>query len=914
VGTAVEPQDEIIATEQIVLDNYPVKVGDVVSEGHDLTDQEKIDEITWIGGGGAPNPWMYTDPDSNNQCTSGYCLTMKNTGDWMPTLYATIPYILAVSSQGGLRVGDVFQPYIEGGPLTWDESTYIKTLDFNDGEVYNLVITPDLLEVYNEAGERCQLSSGFKNSQRAIRASLRQNAVYQGETDEYGELLTPHTPMSYLSGITHPRNEIRTASIADHTYIINRNAQVKATNFDDDEVVGEEQAIAYISAGDYSSTYKIGWRIEGWIKSATSPAGATGENIVWLPTTHGNDGSVSLTTNDTSLVANEQYIKTDYIASQLASALNGAANFSDYFTAVVDNGNLIVCTPKEGWGPNGDGSGQSIHLTAYDSRGGTHLKCFNESGTVEFSELPAHAPTGFKIKIQGNNDRNEDDYYVEYKTDHWEEVYGHEHQRKFDESTMPHVLIRTGTNEFAFLEYEWDPRYVGDDDLNPFPQWVASEGEEGGTINDIFFYRNRLGFLSGEQVTLSEVGSYWNFLATTTLVNKDSAPINIAVSTDDVNTLKYAVPFNDDLLLFSDNNQFKLTSGQVLAHDTIQVDVTTRFEADLSCPPLGAANFIFFATAKGNHGGVREYFTAGDGEGNNADDITSHIPSFIPHTLRMMTCSTTENMMATITAEPTNEVFLYNYYWVGKEKKQSAWHKWDMGGEVLNIYFQSSTLHVVVKRQGKYFMESINLSSDASDDIQDYGHGPLLDRRIRLENGWTTEIENIPYYDGEEVVVINEKGNSIVPALSTTTVLKEYITAYLDANPDDKLHIGTPYTFEYGFSEFLPRIGGSAVNPDNLTIKSLSVEFDRSASFEVSITPATGQTQRASSTREYGTRIGSSQNLIGQVNVDSGNFKIPVWGDSRHIRVGVRNATPYPSTFQSAEWEGTYVKHGREMK
>ena len=33
----------------------------------------------------------------------------------------------------------------------------------------------------------------------------------------------------------------------------------------------------------------------------------------------------------------------------------------------------------------------------------------------------------------------------------------------------------------------------------------------------------------------------------------------------------------------------------------------------------------------------------------------------------------------------SNKIYVYNYYWQGEEKAQSAWHTWELGGTVFNI-------------------------------------------------------------------------------------------------------------------------------------------------------------------------------------------------------------------------------------
>jgi hypothetical protein len=71
---------------------------------------------------------------------------------------------------------------------------------------------------------------------------------------------------------------------------------------------------------------------------------------------------------------------------------------------------------------------------------------------------------------------------------------------------MPQVLVRNADGTFTLEGGDWDKRTVGDvTKTNPMPSFV------GRTINDVFFHRNRLGFLSDESMILSRSGLYFNF-------------------------------------------------------------------------------------------------------------------------------------------------------------------------------------------------------------------------------------------------------------------------------------------------------------------------------------------------------------------------------------------------------------------
>jgi hypothetical protein len=83
---------------------------------------------------------------------------------------------------------------------------------------------------------------------------------------------------------------------------------------------------------------------------------------------------------------------------------------------------------------------------------------------------------------------------------------------------MPIVLIRDTLSPLVFtatfldgsvtintLALKWEPRLVGDEDSNSHPSFVNN------TIQDVFLFQNRLGFLTEDNVSMSQAGDYYNF-------------------------------------------------------------------------------------------------------------------------------------------------------------------------------------------------------------------------------------------------------------------------------------------------------------------------------------------------------------------------------------------------------------------
>ena len=152
----------------------------------------------------------------------------------------------------------------------------------------------------------------------------------------------------------------------------------------------------------------------------------------------------------------------------------------------------------------------------------------------------------------------------------------------------------------------------GDLDSNPYPSFL------GNAINNLFQYKNRLGFLSLDSVILSEAGfggydfannvQSYNFFRTTVTDLLDGDPIDVSVSSNDVTTLRSAHPFQENLILFSDNSQFVLKGGELLTPKSVSVTAVTNFDTVKSVDPIPLGSYLYFPFQRGGFSGGRPSF------------------------------------------------------------------------------------------------------------------------------------------------------------------------------------------------------------------------------------------------------------------------------------------------------------------
>ena len=451
---------------------------------------------------------------------------------------------------------------------------------------------------------------------------------------------------SYLAGLTNPNEELSAVSIADSTFLVNKNKVApKGTAT---SPTRNPDALVYVKQADYSSTYRL-----KLTKGAST-------STVEFATKASTQGSTADTQNA------ERGASTDLIAQNLDTFSGSTVNGTYYDN--ITNASAVAGLTVTRYGSvlhieSSDSTDFQVEVG--DSHGGDHLLVFKDT-TPDFKKLPTEGPNDYIIKVAGDNNKAQDDYYVKFNDGVWKETVEQGALIELDASTMPHKLAKQADGSFIFDEVDYAQRRVGDDNTNPYPSFI------GYNFADIFFHRNRLGLLADENVIFSRAGEFleFDFFRKSTLTIIDSDPIDVAVSSNKVNILKHAIPFNDSLLLFSELTQFKVTADPVLTPETINVSNTTEFEASLRAKPAQAGRFVYFATKRGAWSGLWEYFVDTDTDTNDASEITSHIPEYIDGEIKNIQASSNEDMILVQSEGEPQTVYIYRYYWQGKDKLQ----------------------------------------------------------------------------------------------------------------------------------------------------------------------------------------------------------------------------------------------------
>lgn len=578
--------------------------------------------------------------------------------------------------------------------------------------------------------------------------------------DEAGTQAQDWVANSYLSvpAGTAPRDAFSAVTVGDTTFIVNKTKTVTMDTATDDN-------------GDASWDQNFYY----WVKRTTEIRYGTDNNTAkgYSYYVYNDAGSLLATAAGTDGVT---------VAASLASSLGGTSK-----------GSVVKKTVASGTYSGDDSWGSQ----ASESWQGAARKLQDLPGDLGFQ--------GAVIEISGDENSNFDNFYVKYEGSVYRETFRPGLQNSINNNTMPHQIARASTTSFPMTTIDWTDRVVGDTDSATEPSFI------GKTIEDVFFFKNRLGLLSQDNIIMSETGEFFNFFPTTVTDVLDSDPIDVAVDSNKAVHLRYAIPFNKELLLFGDQAQFILSSSKTLTPKDVNVQQSTAFAMNSFVTPVAIGPNVYFATDKASSSLVREYFTSPDSISNDAANITAHCPFYLPNNLKKLTGSSKYDMLFAITGT-NNKIYVYNFYWQGEEKAQSAWHTWEIESDetVFNIeVLEDKLLVMVAYDNGDKKLESINLElpADINTVVYEDSSGDPVTSTVQLSK-WGVPDGKSNVDSNRSSLILRDLRLSVSPnsyyglEIVRGTVTRSYSN-----------HVTTPALALVGDDKF-PVVG----NADNLTI------------------------------------------------------------------------------------------------
>ena len=333
------------------------------------------------------------------------------------------------------------------------------------------------------------------------------------------------------------------------------------------------------------------------------------------------------------------------------------------------------------------------------------------------ADLPYNTIHDRTIKVV-NTDSLYDTYWAKFVAEdgvsgrgYWAETIDPTLSTGLVATTMPHELINPDPNVFVFRKITYTARKVGDNVTNPQPGFV------GAKIQQSFFHNSRLGFLSKDQVTLSQSQDFYNFYAISAQTQTDSDPVDLSCSAIRPAALHGVIPTTQGLVLFSKSQQFLMASGNgILTPSTTTIRTISNYEMDTKVDPVDMGTNINFISKTPAYTRVFGMVTRGQDENPQVLDIGRVVNEWIPSGIDTFIASP-QNQFLALSSQSDSKIYFYRTYSDGRENILEAWFNWQLMGTVQGISVDSDDMYAVTKQGDQFTLSVASLSQSPSDAI-----------------------------------------------------------------------------------------------------------------------------------------------------------------------------------------------------
>ena len=556
----------------------------------------------------------------------------------------------------------------------------------------------------------------------------------------------------------------------------------------------------------------------------------------------------------------------------------------------------------------------------------------------DVAELPLQTKHGLVIEVV-NSYSDADNYYVRFNGNNdmdgpgtWEEIAKPGLPHLLNPQSMPHAILRLSETTidadgdvivtFLVASFKYAPREAGDDITVPRPSFAPKPGASfGRPINGMVFFRNRLGFMSDENIILSTAGDFFNFFGETALTISPKDPIDLQVSTNYPAVLYQGIGINNGLVLFSSNAQFLLTTdNDALTPQTAKVNYISSYNFNKNSNPVSLGTTVGFV---GDAGRYTRFFEmaniARDGE-PDVVEASKVVDRLVPGNYQYVGTSK-ENGFVAFGKPKFNEVWCFKYFNTGERRAQTAWFRWKYDGELVAHDCIYDSYYAVLQKNDRVFIvrgdlraleNTIVLVDDTGEEYRTY-----LDYAVSVETQNSgkkiildADTIGFPIFEDRKKEVVSvvwspeDEQGYIVPVSVDGTTLTIKTTV-----PDPIIFIGYTYEMIVDMPHFyVAKEGqGETISNDtaNLNIQRVKLNLGRIGYYETTLKrlgrPDYTQVYEAKPMDKY------EANELGYL--PDYEQTTPVYQRNTGVRLVIHSEHPSPAVIYSATWEGDLTEN-----
>ena len=339
-----------------------------------------------------------------------------------------------------------------------------------------------------------------------------------------------------------------------------------------------------------------------------------------------------------------------------------------------------------------------------------------------YGELAELTPEeGDIVHITNTPEEGLDDIFMLYSDGAWNECAKPGISDGVDDATTAHILVILPDGTFLFGSGGSVRRTVGDLVTNPNPSFV------GSFLTNVFFYLNRVGLLSRDNIFLSqplrpdnvitdEIQKP-NYFKVSSLTGSPADPIDLNASSVRATALTSVLPTVQGLVIFGDNEQFILYSEQgVVTPNTALIKSISTYEMSPTVDAVQQGDEYYFISKSQRNTRVFQLLIRGINDSPILNDVSKIITDYIPNNVDTLAANS-QNQFISLSSSKDDKMYMYRVYKENGEVQFRSWYSWKVPGKVLIGSYFDDRFFSTINCGSKIVIASALLSLVPEEDI-----------------------------------------------------------------------------------------------------------------------------------------------------------------------------------------------------
>lgn len=811
---------------------------------------------------------------------------------------------------------------------------------FRQSQVHNVVLGTSRLSIITSRKPKVIDDPDYDQSDFVTNGFLKvferdNNTGTPQDTGGFSDVVIPIASSSNVTAMLN-RGVASVTSVGRYLIIAPHGATPKGTNQNKwSSVDNTKLGLVWIRGGAYNREFSItatigGVTVEG---SYTTPAASYG-GVLDTSDIPFDDEEYTKKVNDRVNAYNSDVtawigiagaaIQPDKIAAKLADALNDAEGAMPHSFASI--GACVYCL----------NTGLSS-MTASDSGDDTLARTVYLT-VKSTDQLSADHWPGHVVRIQANP--GEPEYYMEAVAEaayegpqkvRWVETCAETTTQDFPfliGTTFPEVgsntlylaespaALKAGVGLLASYISELPnlgQRIAGDINTSPIPHWAGRE------VTHLTTFQDRLVVCSGNVVTMSGVGDYFNFYRRSALTVLDDDPVEVYALGAETDVLRHSIVFDKSLLLFGDRQQYSIDGRIPVTPATTVIIQSGAIAGATDCAPVANGDLVFFAKRRERRSSLYQIEIGEVQDTSNSSPVDLQLDGYLAGLARELVAVDRPNIILARFSGYPKSIFVFAYLDAGRERILDSWSRWDYPDDIMCMVLEKDRLLLFFYEQartvdgveytgmngdfGWYTVATQSLLSSPPDM-------PYLDfirpeSEVFPNNNGGDRHRSRHWHDQDFLVTAVKKPSPYYLHGHTPGPEGKYAltTDFPDLDTND-LVVGLPFSSYVTLtSPYKLDSKEVAITDGRLTVNRLTIHYKTSGGF-IAITNTSRDP--VESLNSNGRVLGLPNNLVGRQPTESGRTSVFIGRDSREYSLTLAANNWRPLTLTSIQWEGQW--------